>query len=125
MSLPSSYSIFSPSFSISLFKSLSPQEYLEHSQKLLEEVAKWKNTGTLAASISTVSASFFTAISVAAEDKEKLEEEQGKTYNFAIAGATLSLAVAFGAFIAYPTLHFVIEPLLANRVEWLQLALNS
>ena len=123
MSLPSSFSIFSPSFSI--FKSISPQEYLQRSEKLIETLPLWKEVAIAVGALSFLSLLVSAAVMAVVEDDAKSEEEQGKAYNIALGFGVISVVAVFSACVAYPTIHYGIEPMLAKRIEWLQTAFSS
>lgn len=123
MSLPSSFTIFSPSFS--LLKSITPAEYLAQSQKFLEQLPKWKEIALGISIISFTTLIFSAAVAVIIEDEAKSESEQGKGYKFAMGCGIASLVTLFIALAAYPTMTYGIQPMLEKRIDWLQLALNS
>ena len=123
MSLPDSFSIFSPTFS--LFKSLTPQEYLQQSQMTLASIPKWKETALVVGVLSFVALFLSAAVIVVAEDDTKPDTQQGKAYNIAVGCALLSITISLFACISYPTIQFGVEPLILKRIDWLQAALNS
>lgn len=123
MSLPSSFTIFSPSFSV--FKSITPQEYLQRSEKLMETLPQWKEVAIVVGALSFISLLVSAAVMVVAEDEAKSEKEQGKAYNIALGFGVISIMAVFSACVAYPTIHYGIEPMLAKRIEWLQAAFSS
>lgn len=123
MSLPSSFTIFSPSFS--LYKLITPEEYLAQSQKYLEQLPKWKEVALGIAIISFTTSIFSAAVAVIMEDEAKSDDEQGKGYKIAMGCAMTSLVTLFIALAAYPTISYGIQPLLEKRIDWLQTALSS
>lgn len=121
MSLPETFSIFSPS----LFKSLSPQDYLSYLENRLETLPYWQKTAGIVTIISLATILISTALSIITEDQQKAGEEKSTIttfFNVSIALSTLTFAT--GAFFSLG-IPFLIRPLIEGRVEWLQQALNS
>lgn len=123
MSLPSSFTIFSPSFS--LLKSITPEKYLAHSQKFLEQLPKWKEVAIAISFISFGTLLISAALAVIIEDEAKSESEQGRGYKIAMGCGVASLVTLFIALAAYPTMTYGIQPMLEKRIDWLQTALSS
>ena len=123
MSLSSSFTIFSPSFS--LFKRLTPAEYLARSEMMLAQLPKWKDAALAIAIISFTTLLTSAAIAVIAEDESKAEDNQGRVYNIAMNCGIFSLVTLFLSLVAYPTMSYGIQPMLAKRIDWLQALINS
>ena len=123
MSLPTSFTIFSPTFS--LFERLTPIEYLASCEKSLAMLPKWKDAALAIALISAATLIVSAAIAVIAEDESKAEDTQGRVYNIAMTCGMFSIVALILSLAAYPSMKYGIEPMLLKRIEWLQAGLAN
>ena len=113
----SQFNVFSPS--LTLFKTLSPQEYLAYSELHLDQIPRQK---ALAAVVAVVSLAVFTVIAIVTfvfDDERKTED-----LTFAEGVLALSFLTLCAATFQLGRLRMEL-PLLSSRVERLQEGLQA
>lgn len=118
MSIPDSFSVFSPE--ISLFKLLTPTEYLTHTNEILQKLPSWQKLAAITATVCLGILLCTLAMSyVIDEDRQSFDHLSTIEHTLSILtkSSALTFIIASILFIAIP---LGVSPYLTHRVEWLQ-----
>jgi len=122
MTLPESFTIFSPSFSI--FKTLTAAEYLARTESLLESLPKWKEVSAVTSIFALTVLLLSTAVGIVLDDESKSTDEQSKASQFFSICTGLSAVTLAISGLTLLSIPYIVQPILTSRVEWLQAGLE-